>query len=293
MSLRCPVCLDQYNSSSRAPHALLCGHAVCAQCTTRLLQAQPILKCPECQLFTHSKPAKCVPLIDALRHLKILADDDIPPPEHDPWASPPNHDYELDKTVLHHAVQLLLDEQSDLHRTLQRFSGDENKLFHLKCEHDNLTEVIDSTIDALCTTTTKYVNVRDHITQLVLRIEYAQPGPGTFIARPRLPLRKRQRLLRLLAYLYRRRPKSMAFGRTTRTTTRSRLRLLRPLRHGRHVSSTTSRFDSNTTTLAPDDCHHHLHCRYHYDDEPRRHHCCPYDNGYEYYRYNNRGRRAT
>ena len=134
-SLRCPVCLDQYNSSSRAPLALLCGHVTCAQCTSQLLQKHAILECPECKLLTHSVPSKCVPLIDALRCLNVLATDDVPHPEHNPWASPPNNDYELDKCILHHSVQLLLDEKEDMQASLRRFSGDENKLFHLKCEH--------------------------------------------------------------------------------------------------------------------------------------------------------------
>ncbi|KAH7709163.1 hypothetical protein AAVH_23579 [Aphelenchoides avenae] len=82
---------------------------------------------------------------------------------------------------------------------LQRFCGDASKRFHLTCETNNVLKLVDVTVDSLCNVTNDYVDIRDHLTQLILRIEHGQPGSRTFLARPRLPLRLRQR--QLLDYL--------------------------------------------------------------------------------------------
>ena len=56
----CPVCLELFNATDRAPHALLCGHEYCAACLATLLKEGTIV-CPQDRAATRTGSVSSLP----------------------------------------------------------------------------------------------------------------------------------------------------------------------------------------------------------------------------------------
>ena len=51
-AMECPVCSDEYDSKTRIPKVLVCGHSTCEHCVRSMLHStiEPNIMCPECRV---------------------------------------------------------------------------------------------------------------------------------------------------------------------------------------------------------------------------------------------------